>query len=188
MAATAARKQAPTRPPERQEGMTQRKRLHAVSDPSPELSRRDDSFVVTARWRTDAGPTEITGPDEVVIRVADDAAPEVRARGVTSAILHRMGRHVDDMVAEFHDMPSVGAYQVMVRDYIEGRLAELAQARGATADGFESDLLDVFEDLAGRGHTDPLGALATATGRSRQALEHLLDAARQRDHRDGKLA
>ncbi|MFE9691922.1 hypothetical protein [Micromonospora sp. NPDC005806] len=159
--------------------MAQKNRLHSVPDPSPELSRRHDGFVVTARWHAHAGSSAITGPDEVIIRVAEDAVPEVRTRGITSAVLHRTGRQVDDMVAEFHDLPSVGAYQVMVRRYIERRLAQLARARGATADGFEADLLEVFEDLAGRGHRDPLGALATATGRSRQALERLLDMARR---------
>ena len=157
-------------------------------DRSVELSRRDSGCVITARWHTDAGPTSITGPDEVVIRVADDAAPEVRERGVTSAVLHRMGRQVDDMVAEFHELPSVGAYQVMVRRYIEGRLAELARARGATADGFESDLLAVFEDLTGRRHKDPLGALAAATGRSREVLDRLLDVARRRNQHGGDPA
>lgn len=157
-------------------------------DRSAELSRDDNGCLITARWNTDTGSTGITGPDEVVIRVADDAAPEVREHGVTSAVLHRMGRQVDDMVAEFHLLPSVGAYQVMVRRYIEGRLTELAQARGARADGFESDLLTVFEDVAGRGHGDPLGALATATGRSREKLGHLLDVARQRHGHDGHPA
>ncbi len=145
-----------------------------------ELSRRDEGCVVTARWRTGTGSRGITGPDEVVIRLADDVAPEIRERGITSATLHRMGRQVDDLVAEFHELPSVGAYEVMVRRYIEGRLAELAQARGATADGFEADLLAVFEDLTGRGHGDPLGVLAIATGRSRDGLHRLLDVARQR--------
>ncbi|SBT44504.1 hypothetical protein [Micromonospora narathiwatensis] len=151
-----------------------------------ELSRRNQGCAVTARWRTGSGSGGITGPDEVVIRLADDAAPEIRERGITSATLHRLGRQVDDMVAEFHELPSVGAYQVMVRRYIEGRLAELAQARGATADGFEADLLAVFEDLTGRGHADPLGALATATGRSREALDGLLDVARQRGGHEGR--
>ncbi|MEU3456748.1 hypothetical protein ABZ671_24570 [Micromonospora sp. NPDC006766] len=84
-------------------------------------------------------------------------------------------------MADYHELPSVGAYEVMVRRYIEGRLAELAQARGATAAGFEADLLAVFEDLSGRGHGDPLGALAIATGRSRDSLRQLLAAARRRD-------
>ncbi|MCW3817892.1 hypothetical protein ONA91_25920 [Micromonospora sp. DR5-3] len=150
-----------------------------------ELSREDEGYVITARWHNDDGSHEISGPDEVIIRLADGAAPEVRQWGVTSAVLHRMGRQVDDMVAEAHEMPSVGAYQVMVRRYIEGRLAELAKARGTTADGFEIDLLAVFEDLAGRGHADPLGTLATATGRSRADLDHLLGVARQRDDHDG---
>ncbi|MFE9694297.1 hypothetical protein [Micromonospora sp. NPDC005806] len=160
--------------------MSQENRLHAVPDQPAELSRRDEGFVVTARWHTETGSRGINGPDEVVIRITDDATPDVRARGITSAVVHRTGRQVDDMVAEFHDMPSVGAYQVMVRRYIEGRLAELAQVRGATADGFESDLLAVFDDLAGRGHADSLGVIATATGRSRAALDHLLYVARQR--------
>ncbi|WP_319463782.1 hypothetical protein [Micromonospora sp. RTP1Z1] len=147
---------------------------------SVELSREDNGCVVTARWHADTGSTEITGPDEVVIRVAEDAAPEIRDRGVTSEVLHRIARQVDDMVAEFHELPSVGAYQVMVRRYVEGRLAELAQARGAEADGFESDLLAVFDDVAGRGNPDPLRVLAAATGRSREDLDHLLDAARRR--------
>ncbi|MEW2329449.1 hypothetical protein AB0880_16735 [Micromonospora chersina] len=165
--------------------MSQKNRLHAVPDPSLELSRRDDGFVVTARWHTDTGSDEINGPDEVVIRIANEAAPEVRRHGITSAVLHRMGRQVDDMVAEFHDMPSVGAYQVMVGRYIESRLAELAQARGATADGFEADLLAVYEDLAERRHGDPLGALSTVTGRTRAALGRLLDVARQRNDQEG---
>ncbi|MET8832890.1 hypothetical protein ABZV78_03090 [Micromonospora sp. NPDC004540] len=83
------------------------------------------------------------------------------------------------MVAEFRAVPSVGACQVMVGRYIEGRLAELAQARGASADGFEADLLAVYDDLAERRHADPLGALATATGRSRTDLDQLLDVARR---------
>lgn len=153
-----------------------------------ELSRRDSGRIITARWHTDPGPTSITGPDEVVIRLADDAAPEVRERGVTSEVLHRIGRQVDDMVAEFNELPSVGAYQVMVWRYIERRLAELAQARGATADGFEADLLAVFEDLIDRGNPDALGALAGATGRQREALDRLLDVARQRNDHGGDPA
>ncbi|SCF16405.1 hypothetical protein GA0074695_3910 [Micromonospora viridifaciens] len=155
---------------------------------SVELSRKNEGCVVAARWRTGAGSRGINGPDEVVIRLAEDAAPEVRERGITSAALHQLGRQVDDMVAEFHDLPSVGAYQVMVHCYIEGRLAELAQARGATAPGFESDLLAVFEDLTGRGHVDPLGVLATATRRSREALHQLLDVARLRGDHDERSA
>ncbi|WP_446215171.1 hypothetical protein [Micromonospora sp. IBHARD004] len=161
---------------------------HGRAARSVELSREDNGCFVTARWHADGGSTEISGPDEVVIRVAEDAAPDGRGRGVTSAVLHRMGRQVDDMVAEFHELPSVGAYQVMVRRYIEGRLAALAQTRGATADGFQSDLLAVFDDLAGRRNPDPLGALATATGRSREALNQLLDGARQRNDHEGHPA
>ena len=92
------------------------------------------------------------------------------------------------MVAEFNELPSVGAYQVMVRRYIEGRLAELAQTRGATADGFESDLLTVFEDLIDRGNRDALGALASATGRQRETLDRLLDVARHRNDHGGDPA
>ncbi|MET8353818.1 hypothetical protein [Micromonospora sp. NPDC005206] len=163
---------------------------HSRSAPgrAVELSRPHEGSVITARWHTDVESTAITGPDEVVVRVADDASPEVRERGVTSAVLHRINRQVDDMVAEFHLLPSVGAYQVMVRRYIEGRLIELARARGATADGFESDLLPVCVDLAGRGDADPLGALAAATGRSREALGRLLDMARRRNDHDGHPA
>lgn len=165
--------------------MSQEHPLHAVPDRPLELSRRDDGFAVTARWNSDTGSHEINGPDEVVIRISDEATPEVRRHGITSSVLHRIGRQVDDMVAEFHDMPSAGAYQVMVGRYIERRLAELAQARGATANGFEADLLAVYEDLANRRHADPLGALATATGRTRAALGRLLDVARQRNDQKG---
>ncbi|ATO13244.1 hypothetical protein CO540_04890 [Micromonospora sp. WMMA2032] len=165
--------------------MSQKQPLHAGPDRPLELSRRDDGFAVTARWNSDTGSDEINGPDEVVIRISDEATPEVRRHGITSSVLHRTGRQVDDMVAEFHDMPSAGAYQVMVGRYIEGRLAELAQARGATADGFEADLLAVYEDLASRRHADPLGALATTTGRTRAALGRLLDVARHRNDQEG---
>ncbi|SCG69804.1 hypothetical protein [Micromonospora inositola] len=168
--------------------MSQENRDRAMPARPAELSREDAGCIITARWHTNPGPSDLTGPDEVVIRVADDAAPEIRESGVTSAVLHRIGRQVDDMVAEFHELPSVGGYQVMVRRYLEGRLAELAQARGAKAEGFESDLLAAFQDVAGRGHGDPLAALASATGRSREALDHLLEVARQRNDHDGHPA
>ncbi|MFC4019137.1 hypothetical protein ACFOW4_14465 [Micromonospora sp. GCM10011542] len=168
--------------------MFQENHPHPAPGRAVELSRPDEGYVITARWHTDVESTAIIGPDEVVIRVADDVSPEVRERGVTSADLQRISRQVDDMVAEFHLLPSVGAYQVMVRRYIEGRLIELAQARGAAADGFESDLLAVFVDLAGRGDADPLGVLATATGRSREDLGRLLDVARLRTDHDGHPA
>ncbi|MEV4544754.1 hypothetical protein [Micromonospora echinaurantiaca] len=161
--------------------MSQPNRDRTGTDRSVELSRQSTGCVITARWRAGAEPVGNTGPDEIVVRVADDAAPDVRERGLTSEVLHRMEWQVDDMVAEFHQLPSAGAYQVTVRRYIEGRLAELA--RGAAGVGFESALLAVFEDLAGRGHADPLSALATATGRSPEALDHLLDVARQRRSR-----
>lgn len=165
--------------PERQQDMPQED-PDVVPIRAVELSRADEGYVITARWHSGLGTSGITGPDEVVIR-AEEAAPGARERGITSAVLHRMGRHIDDLVAEAHGLPAVGAYQVMVHRYVEGRLAELARARGATAPGFEADLLAVFEDLARRGHPDPLGALATATGRSRAALDRLLGVARQRE-------
>ncbi|GAA2216639.1 hypothetical protein ACFY2R_05545 [Micromonospora olivasterospora] len=57
----------------------------------------------------------------------------------------------------------VDALQIMARRYVERRVAQLS-ARPEDADARLRGLLDIYDDLAGRGHPDPLALLASVLG------------------------
>jgi hypothetical protein len=66
----------------------------------------------------------------------------------------------------------VNAFQIMVRRYLEIRLAELpADQRD---DSYRRGLLDIHADLVGRGHPQPDNALATAMNMPTDVLRQLL--------------
>ncbi|WP_430792046.1 hypothetical protein [Actinoplanes sp. G11-F43] len=110
----------------------------------------------------------------------DDPASEgpqrvtVTAGEITSRTLRRAGRLVDEMTAEFHEMPSVGAYRVMVRQYAEDRLAELP------ADGFHRGLLDLYHKIDDDGRVEPVATLAAAMRMPEESVRACLRVARQR--------
>src|SRR4051794_22073550 len=137
--------------------MTQKK----PSDWADEVTREDSGWTITGRWWGQAGEPASDGPREVVIRLSDDASPEVRQRGVSSGVMRRMERHLTDMAAEVHRTPSVGAFDVMVREYLVRRLAQLPQSPRQGGDAYYTGLLDIFEDVTGRGHREPLNVLAS---------------------------
>ena len=77
---------------------------------------------------------------------------------------------------EFDETPAVGARAVMVRRYLEDRLAALPPA-GA---GYHHGLLGILDDLTGRGHANPEQALAAAMRVPEETLQAALQVARQR--------
>jgi hypothetical protein len=95
--------------------------------------------------------------------------------------MRRAERHLDDMTAEFNEMPAVGGYQVMVRRYIEDRLAALP----ADGPGYRRGLLDILDDVTGRGHAEPEKVLAAAMRVPAETLDASLQVARQRLNRGG---
>ncbi|MGC9670891.1 hypothetical protein ACNTMW_30635 [Planosporangium sp. 12N6] len=145
-----------------------------------EVRREDAGLEIVGRWSGRTGEPASDGPRELVIRLTDGAAPGARQRGVTSGVLRRVERHLGDMEAEAHRMPSVGGFQVMVRRYLEGRLATLPENPRQGGDAYYSGLLDIFEDLVGRGHPEPVNALASAMGVPKDTLKTRLRVARQR--------
>ncbi|MGI5240008.1 hypothetical protein [Dactylosporangium sp. CA-139066] len=146
-----------------------------------ELERREPGLQVVARWEggdlVDAPPP---GPREVLIRITDDAAPEARRRGVTSGVMRRAERHLADLTAEYNAVPAVGAYQVMIRQYLQRRLAELPADPRSGGDAYYRGLLDLYEDIVGRGHPEPVNALAVAMGVPKETVKTRLRVARQR--------
>jgi hypothetical protein len=152
--------------------------------PSPhwttETTRDDAGWIVTARWWGEKGEPASDGPREVVIRLADNASPDVRQRGVNSGVMRRLEHHVNDMAAEVHDMPSVGAYAVMARRYVEDRLAQLPAGPREGGDVYYRGLLELFEDVTAKGHPEPVNLLSTVMGIPKDTLKTRLRTARQR--------
>jgi hypothetical protein len=150
-----------------------------------ELERREPGLQVVARWEgddpIDASPA---GPREVLIRVTDDAATDARRRGVTSGVMRRVERQLADMTAEYNVIPAVGAYKVMVRQYLQRRLAELPADPRSGGDAYYTLLLDVYEDIVGRAHPEPVNALAAALGVPKETVRTRLRVARQRREND----
>jgi hypothetical protein len=166
--------------------MTQKKSADGIAHLQPasgwanETTREDTGWIITGRWWGQAGEPASDGPREVVIRLSDDASPEVRQRGASSGVMRRMERHLADMAAEIHEMPSVGAFDVMVRTYLEQRVAQLPESPRKGGNAYYMGLLDIFEDLTGRGHREPLNALASVMEIPKDTLKTRLRIARQK--------
>ena len=157
------------------------------SRPSPsvvELERHEPGLQIVARWDDDLVDATSSGPREVLIRITDDAAPDARRRGVTSGVMRRVERHLADLTAEHNVIPAVGAYQVMVRQYLQRRLAELPADPRSGGDVYYQGLLDIYQDIVGRGHPEPLNALAVAMGVPKETVKTRLRVARQRQAND----
>jgi hypothetical protein len=117
------------------------------------LERREPALYVVAEWEDAADSARAGGPRQLAIEVAADMT-----NGITSEVLRRVDHHLADMTAEFNQTPAVGAHAVMVRRYVEGRLADLPP----DGDGHHRGLLDIYDDLVRRGHESPEKAIAAA--------------------------
>ncbi len=151
-----------------------------------EIERTGDvaGWTVTARWWGEADEPATEGPKEALIRLADDATPDVRVRGLNSGVLRRVERLVASMAAEVHEIPSAGAYEKMALEYVRSALDDLPPGpRSDDPDRYYEGLLAIHEDVIGRGHPEPLNLLARAMGVSRETVKTRLRVARQRRDR-----
>ncbi|GIF08913.1 hypothetical protein Asi03nite_64510 [Actinoplanes siamensis] len=96
---------------------------------------------------------------------------------MTAETLRRVGRHVSDMTAEFHEMPMVGGYRTMVRRYVEDRLAEMPDS----GDAFHRSLLGLYNDVTERsgGRVGVLSVLAEAMRVPVETMQACLQVARR---------
>ncbi|GAA1635776.1 hypothetical protein [Actinoplanes couchii] len=124
------------------------------------LERTKAGFTVVAEW----DGSDFEGPQRVTVDGAEIGARTMRL----------VGRLVDDMTAEFHEMPFVGAFQVMVRQYAEDRLAELP------ADEFHSGLLALHDKIDSSGRVEAVATLAAAMRMPEETVRACLRVARQR--------
>ncbi|HWS33464.1 MAG TPA: hypothetical protein VN408_12050 [Actinoplanes sp.] len=122
--------------------------------------RTEAGLSVVAEW----DDPEIEGPQRVTI-----AGEEVTPR-----VLRQVGRLLDDMTAEFHQMPATGAFPVMVRRYAEDRLAELP------AGEFHRGLLALHDKIDSDGRTEAVSMLAAAMRMPEETVRACLRVARQR--------
>ncbi|MEU4244466.1 hypothetical protein [Actinoplanes sp. NPDC026619] len=134
------------------------------------LERREPTLYVVAEWEGAEDSTHLAGPRRVAVEVAADIAG-----GITSSVMRRADRHLADMAAEFNEIPAVGGHAVMVRRYLEDRLAALP----ADADGYHRGLLDIRDDLVSRGQAAPEEALAAAMGVPDETMRACLQVAQQ---------
>lgn len=122
--------------------------------------RTESGLSVVAEW----DDPESVGPQRVTITGEE----------VTSRVSRRVGRLVDGMIAELHEMPATGAFQVMVRQYAEDRLAELP------ADGFHRGLLALHDKIDADGRVEAVSTLAAAMRMPEETFRACLRVTRQR--------
>jgi hypothetical protein len=170
--------------------MTTPKRLPAWTrdlSPAPtwatDLRRSDGGWEVEARWWGNQPGEGTQGPREVVIRLLPDAPPEARHKGVNTGVMRRMeqlvaeiNRHVEDLI----DNPGVGAYDRMARGYVRDKLATLPDGPREGGDAYYAGLLALFEDVAAKGHPEPLTLIASVMGAPKDTVKTRLRVARQR--------
>ena len=134
------------------------------------LEPRERALYVVAEWEGAEDSTHPAGPRRLAIEVATEVAD-----GITSDVIRRVDRHLADMTAEFNEIPAVGGHAVMVRRYVEDRLAELP-----ADDDYHCGLLTIHADLLARGHEEPEKALAQAMRVPEETAQACLRVARQR--------
>lgn len=136
------------------------------------LERRDPLLYVVAEWEEAEDSVSPVGPRRFAVEVAAG-----QPGGIGADVLRRAERHLDDMIGEFNELPAVGGRGVMVRRYVEDRLAGLP----ATGDGYHHrGLLEIHADLVARGHEEPVNALATAMRVPEEVAQSCLQMARRR--------
>lgn len=150
------------------------------------LKRNVDGWEVEARWWGRKGEPVTDGPSEISIHLAADPEPDVRKRGVTTGVMRRLEAAVFDMSAEFHGLPAVGGYQVMARKYVEGRVASLPGGEPrAGGDAYYAHLLNIYDDLVGKGYGDPVKLMADVMDKPKDTVRTQLREARKRKDRTG---
>jgi hypothetical protein len=145
--------------------------------------REEDGLLVTAEWDDQEIDAPPSGPRRLEIRLTENAAADVRHRGITSGVMRRAERHLADLTTEFNTVPAVGAYDVMVRQYLQTRLADFPVGPRAGGDDYYRRLLALYDDLTGRGHPAPINALAAAMNIPKETVKTRLRTARRRTPR-----
>ncbi|MEV0895621.1 hypothetical protein [Actinoplanes sp. NPDC049802] len=126
------------------------------------LERRDTELTVIAEW----GDAAAEWPRRLVIE----------APAISGKTLREVERRLFAMSAELHEMPSVGGFAVMVRQFAENRLAELPEDGPA----FHRGLLEIYEKIDTDGHVDAVRTLAAAMRLPEETMRACLRVARQR--------
>ncbi|GAB2594318.1 hypothetical protein Aab01nite_82820 [Paractinoplanes abujensis] len=135
------------------------------------LERRDLDLYIVAEWERDEGQADQTGPRRLAVEVAADSP-----HGITAGVMRRAARHLGEMTDEFNAAPVVGAYETMVRRYVEDRVAALPD----DGDDYHRGLLGIHADLVERGYEAPEKALARAMRVPQKTVHACLLVARQR--------
>ena len=136
-----------------------------------------------ARWWAVEAKELGTGPREVVIRLADDASPAVRAKGFNTGVMRRAEVVVRELVAEVHGREEMGERDIFL-DTVARRVGDLPERgpRSRTGD-YYGGLLALYEEIAVVSE-EPASILAKAMGLSRSTVKSQIQRARTlRDER-----
>jgi hypothetical protein len=134
------------------------------------LERRTVDLHVVAEWDSSESPAYPVGPRRLVVELTRPVPA-----GITSKSMRQVARHLDDMVAEFNEILSVGGHATMVRQYVEERLASLPP----DGDAYHRGLLVIHDELVGHGAASPESVLAAAMRVPVETMHACLQVARR---------
>lgn len=138
----------------------------------------DAGWVVQARWFGNVGDVPSEGPREVLLRLSDDASPEVRQRGLNSGVMRRLERLVGQMTATIHEKPSVSSVSDVARAYVAEQVAGMPPGPRDDPDAYYAGLLKVFQGLIDMGYPQPVNLLSSVMGVPKDTLKTRLRKAR----------
>jgi hypothetical protein len=150
--------------------------------PSPdwaiESQRTDAGWLVKARWWGSVGEIPSEGPREVILRLTDEASPEVKQRGLNSGVMRRLERLVSDMTAEIQGSPQVSGVSDVARTFVIEKVAKLPGGPRDDPDAYYTGLLEIFQGLVDMGHPQPMNLLASVMEIPKDTLKTRLRKAR----------
>ncbi|MGC4758827.1 hypothetical protein [Micromonospora trifolii] len=145
-----------------------------------EAAREDSGWIIEGRWWGQPNETASDGPREVVIRLSDDASPDVRQRGINSGVLRRLEQHLRDMTAQMNEEHGMKTFSEVVRAHVKERVSQLPEGPRQGGSVYYTGLLQLFEEVTGMGYPEPLNLIAEVMGIPKDTLKTRLRAARQR--------
>lgn len=145
-----------------------------------ERTRTEAEWVITARWYVDEdGPTS-QGPAEVLLRLAEDASPKARVRGMTSGIMRRIEERLTELREDVTGrLPEARLSGVEARALSE-LLASMPASPREDPDTYYRALLSAFDLLTKSGASEPLNVLADRLSVPKNTVKTQLQTARRR--------
>ncbi|MFE9206214.1 hypothetical protein [Micromonospora sp. NPDC007230] len=145
-----------------------------------ERNRAEAGWVITARWHLDEGQPISQGPSEVLLRLADDADPRTRVRGMTSGIMRRIERHLVEMQEEVRGKQQAHHLSGISARALKETLSAMPESPREQPDAYYGGLLATFKRLEEAGVGEPINWLAERLKLPKNTVRTQLATARRR--------